>query len=288
LNADDIENMVKWGFNFVRLGVMWEAVEKTPGVYDQAYLAKVNDLINSLGNRGIYTMVDAHQDVFARSICGEGMPTFYIKDDVLDHTCHGPDLPWAEHLYGKCQSMKDFGFQTDANGNPLISECNKNSFVRYYSTAESLSAFEMLYQNTNGLQDKFLAYWDAVASYFATNPYVIGYDPINEPYPSNYMKDSTIVMTPGKFDKDLLQPMYAKVYEIYRKYSAKKIMYWEPGQFPDTVGVDGGLVFPLGFTGAPGGNGTNLTTQVLNDHSYCGTSSALGHVQAMPKGTTLL
>lgn len=47
-------------------------------------------------------------------------------------------------------------------------------------------------------------------------------------------------------------------------------MYYEPGQFPDTVGVEGGKVFPLGFTQAPGGNSTQqLQTQVLNDHSYC-------------------
>ena len=52
--------MVKWGFNFVRLGVMWEAVERQQGIYDDAYLQKVNDLINKLGARGIYTMVDAH------------------------------------------------------------------------------------------------------------------------------------------------------------------------------------------------------------------------------------
>lgn len=204
LNDADIENMVEWGFNFVRLGVMWEAVERKPGEYDMVYLNKVNDLINKLGSRGIYTMVDAHQDVFARTICGEGMPTFYITDDLLDHTCHGPDLPWAQHLYGTCQSMAAFEFKTDENGWPLISECNKNSFVRYYSTAESLSAFEMLYQNTNGLQDKFMAYWDEVAKFFAPNQYVIGYDPINEPFPSNYMKDPTIAMTPGKFDLTLL------------------------------------------------------------------------------------
>lgn len=36
-------------------------------------------------------------------------------------------------------------------------------------------------------------------------------------------------------------------------------MYWEPGQFPDTVGVDGGKIFPLGFSQPPGGSG-NLTT----------------------------
>ena len=45
LNEDDIRNLVKWGFNFVRLGVMWEAVERKEGVYDTQYLNQVKNLI---------------------------------------------------------------------------------------------------------------------------------------------------------------------------------------------------------------------------------------------------
>jgi endoglycosylceramidase len=60
LNADDIQNLKNWGMNFVRLGVMWEGVERQPGVYDDVYLAKVDALITRLGEAGIYTMVDAH------------------------------------------------------------------------------------------------------------------------------------------------------------------------------------------------------------------------------------
>jgi len=46
--------------NFVRLGVMWEAVERSPGVYDMDYLNKVDNLITRLGEAGIYTLVDMH------------------------------------------------------------------------------------------------------------------------------------------------------------------------------------------------------------------------------------
>jgi aryl-phospho-beta-D-glucosidase BglC (GH1 family) len=38
LNEQDILNLQSWGINFVRLGVMWEAVERTKGVYDINYL----------------------------------------------------------------------------------------------------------------------------------------------------------------------------------------------------------------------------------------------------------
>jgi len=56
----DIANLKKWGFNNVRLGVMWEAVEREQGVYDDAYLDKIETLINKLGAAGIYTLVDNH------------------------------------------------------------------------------------------------------------------------------------------------------------------------------------------------------------------------------------
>ena len=68
--------------NFVRLGVMWEGVEREKGVYDDVYLQKVTELINRLGEKGIYTLVDNHQDVLARVMCGEGMPDFYAKQAI--------------------------------------------------------------------------------------------------------------------------------------------------------------------------------------------------------------
>ena len=81
---EDITSLKKWSMNFVRLGVMWEAVERTAGTYDDAYLDKVEAMINKLGDAGIYTLVDDHQDVFARSICGEDMPDFYAKELLKD------------------------------------------------------------------------------------------------------------------------------------------------------------------------------------------------------------
>ena len=100
--------------------------------------------------------------------------------------------------------MKDYGFKYDANGWPLIEDCTKHPFPVYYTSPEAISAFEMLYKNIDGLQDKFLAFWDAVANAFADNAFVVGYDAINEPYPSNFFTDPDIVMEPGKFDKTML------------------------------------------------------------------------------------
>jgi hypothetical protein len=128
LNAEDIQNLQDWGMNFVRLGVMWEAVEREPGVYDDAYLDKVEVLINRLGEAGIYTLVDMHQDVFARSICGEGFPDFYAKQVVgTNPTCLGPAMDrWMAPIFEKlgiCMSMASYGYTLDENNDPLIPEC---------------------------------------------------------------------------------------------------------------------------------------------------------------------
>lgn len=69
--------MVEWGFNFVRLGVMWEAVEIAPDTFNMTYLDEVENLVNRLGQRGIFVILDAHQDILARRLCGEGIPDFY-------------------------------------------------------------------------------------------------------------------------------------------------------------------------------------------------------------------
>lgn len=126
----DIDNLVNWGFNFVRLGVMWEAVETSPGIYNDTYLTEVDALITKLGNKGIYTLVDAHQDVMARAICGEGMPNFYAKQIIET----GPTYcigEWSDkvltpilgHFGNICKPMAKYGFRKDVNGNPLIEDC---------------------------------------------------------------------------------------------------------------------------------------------------------------------
>ena len=38
LVQEDIDDLKKWGMTMVRLGLMWEAVETAPGVYNYTYL----------------------------------------------------------------------------------------------------------------------------------------------------------------------------------------------------------------------------------------------------------
>mmetsp|Transcript_37008 Transcript_37008/g.56746 ORF Transcript_37008/g.56746 Transcript_37008/m.56746 type:complete len:203 (+) Transcript_37008:212-820(+) len=201
--------------NFVRLGVMWEAVETSPGQYNHTYLDEIETLVNNLGDAGIYTMIDAHQDVMARITCGEGIPDFYAKEAAEGAECHGdwsnPEFADVVKLYGECKTMDSYNYEKDENDWPLISECNKQSFPVYYTSAESLAIFDALYENKNGLADKFVDFWGELTKKFFNNPYVIGYDPINEPFPSDFISNPSLLQ-PGVFDQDKLAPLYARIY----------------------------------------------------------------------------
>ena len=108
----------------VRLGVMWEAVETHEGVYNLTYLEEIDKLITKLGQHGIYTLIDAHQDAIARTICGEGMPTFYAEE-ILKGGTHCISLitnPIAKAL-GFCKPMSSYNLRKDENGNPLVEDC---------------------------------------------------------------------------------------------------------------------------------------------------------------------
>jgi endoglycosylceramidase len=266
LTDDEIEGLSNWGFNVVRLGMMWQAVETTQGVYNDTYLDEMEALINKMGAKGIYSLVDGHQDAVSNDTCGEGFPNFYTK--TAKDYCDGGFIPWMMDYYGLCYSIRDFGYRFTPTGEPYVEDCRTKSFAEYYMTAESLDVMEQLYTPTP-LQDKYVAYWAKVAKRLAGNPYVVGYDPLNEPFPSNVFKNPEIVFEPGLFDSRSLEPLYARTYqEAYKSADPKSIMFFEAAEFPDEMGIFGGLVFNLGFTKPPGGE-MNSPYHVVNDHTYC-------------------
>ena len=66
---------------------MWEAVEVKPGVFNYTFLDEVDKLINLLAEHNIYTLIDSHQDLFAKMNCGHGFPNFYAKEIADNAKC---------------------------------------------------------------------------------------------------------------------------------------------------------------------------------------------------------
>ena len=65
---------------------------------------------------------------------------------------------------------------------------------------------------------------------------MVGFDPINEPYPGNYFQDTTL-LEPGAFDLKELQPLYEKLHAVFQKNSADSISWFEPNTFLDVIGT---------------------------------------------------
>ena len=260
----DLETMKRLGFNSVRLGVIWEAVEKAPGVYDDEYLDKVEQIINTLGENGIYTMVDAHQDVFSRQFCGEGVPYFYVNEMGYDKKCDASALTRILDFVGVCKTIEDFNFRFDENGLPLIEDCVTHNFQDYHFIAGFSSAYRNFYENRANIQDKFVEFWKKVVTRFKDNEYILGYDLWNEPAPGGPMEDIKSFI-PGRPDiKDIL-PVYKKVDTELRKIKPNYILFFENTPVPDILPIFGGL-FLGSMDEKPAGDDV---PQVYNFHTYC-------------------
>jgi len=142
---EDYDRLIEWGFNSIRLGTVWAAIEPEPGVYDEDYLALLDERIDWCRQRGIQVILDMHQDLYGNKYNGDGAPDWACLDHGIPYT---PISPW---------------------------------FLNYLQPAV-ITAFNSFWMNEEGVQDRFIAMWTHLAARWAENPAVAGYDLFNEPY----------------------------------------------------------------------------------------------------------
>jgi endoglycosylceramidase len=267
-SSEDIKHMKHLGFNLVRLGIMWEAIETSPGIYNETLLDKYTNLVNLLGSHNIYTILDAHQDIFSRLTCGEGVPTFYVKEIDYDKDCNGSLFKRFLHLIGVCKGMSEFNYKTDETGLPLISECQKMQFAFYHTTSDITSLYYKLFTNSGGLLDKFVEFWKVVMKRFSNNPFVIGLDIWNEPFPGGLYDKILQRIIPGKADNDQLLPFYRRIDSALREIDQNFILMYEPNPFPDVLPILN-FRFTGNFKDVPLKSEELAEKQMFNFHSYC-------------------
>jgi len=68
-----------WGFQFLRLQVIWEAIEHAgPGQYDQDYIDYIYEICKKAAEYDINLFIDPHQDVWSRFTGGDGAPLWTL------------------------------------------------------------------------------------------------------------------------------------------------------------------------------------------------------------------
>jgi endoglycosylceramidase len=185
----DAQKIANLGLNMVRLGILWQGVEPgtvgpnnpavckpgTPGdsgQWNQAvadeYIQHVVDTVNLLAEFHVYTLVDMHQDVYNQNFKGEGAPDWAVCTD---------------------------GYQLKT----LPGRWSNN-----YASDPLNAAFKHFWRNdvVGNLQGEYDRSWAAVAAALAGNPWVAGYDPINEPF------TTSVSPTPGKNIDNELECFY--------------------------------------------------------------------------------
>eukprot|EP00742_Colponemidia_sp_Colp-10_P002113 GILJ01002256.1.p1 GENE.GILJ01002256.1~~GILJ01002256.1.p1 ORF type:complete len:547 (-),score=92.28 GILJ01002256.1:661-2214(-) len=246
LSEKDADDLANWGFNVVRLGLMWPGYETARGQYDESYLDAIEKIVDILAQRNIYTILDMHQDLLNEKFCGEGIPDYAAI--VNKHTLPFP-MPVSFHSYKK-----------DAHGYPDREDCKKKAFGVYYFAAATAAAWQNLYDNVDGVLDSWAEFWRRAAARFVNKEAVLGYELINEPWWGNHYGNPGLII-PSVADKKNLVPMYKKAHAAIRSVDNNHIIFYEP-----VVAFD--QFTPVGFTEGPGGEEYN-DRQAFSYHIYC-------------------
>jgi hypothetical protein len=86
--ADEhFSRLKKWGLNFIRFLITWEAIEHAgPGIYDEAYLEYLCAVVKRAADHDLFLFIDPHQDVWSRFSGGDGAPGWTFEVVGMDIT----------------------------------------------------------------------------------------------------------------------------------------------------------------------------------------------------------
>ena len=209
ITVEDARIIRSAGMNVVRLGIIWDAIEPTPGQYNDAYLKDISSTITMLKSYGINTLLDMHQDQYSSSCNGVGAPDWatIINFVKFPKGCNPNKLPFPK------------GELTD----PSVSDAWDGFWQNKSSASTGLV----------GLQDRYAATWAYVAKSIGNTPGIVGYEIMNEPYPGTVCKAKKLGDECILFD----QRVYAKFIEMVsskiRNVDSKTLIFFEPSVFFD-------------------------------------------------------
>lgn len=217
LDADDWDDLAARGYNVVRLVTNWSAWEPQRDEFDDAYLARVRDAVAEANAHGIYVVIDMHQDAWSKFVF---TPADEVCPDGTTHQKGWDGAPaWA--------TFTD-GFPTCTAGGREDSPAVKMAWANFWL-------------NRDGIRDELVELWARIASEFADEAGVAGFDLLNEPGHADDLKLTTDGLT--TFYVDTL----AAIRDAERAAGAQPhLVFFEPtvfGAWPSDFTDDPDIVF---------------------------------------------
>src|SRR6201998_4456429 len=208
---DDAAFLAGNGFNAMRLGVIWAAVEPQPLTYDDNYLASIAQTVDTLSSHGIGSLLDFHQDLYNEVLQGEGAPAWAVKTDGLPN----PQLGFPANYFASAPE-----------------ESAWHAFWRDAPAADGI-----------GLQDHYTRAWAHVAAFFRGNPAVFGYEVLNEPWPGFVWEGCFDPVLGCPLQDHKLTEFYRKVVPAIRAADPTTLVFFEPNTlFDEGIHTDLGRV----------------------------------------------
>jgi len=243
------------------------------GKYNMTYLERERQVVDMLADRGIYTLLDAHQDLLSPNYCGHGMPQFYVDRIETEHFDHVPHFPIPVPIPGAEQN-ENANDTTDltlpGHAFELAHTCKNVFFFMLYFSARVSKLFQALYDDKGGLLEGFEGVWREAAAAFKDVPSVLGFELINEPWYGDYISKPDLLMLPGRSERQNLVPFYRRLAKAIRERDPDHLLFF--GKVPVNL-VDGG--FPKNPLHLP----SDDPGSVYSIHPYCAPTDSPG---AMP------
>ena len=196
-SEDDAVFLAAEGYNSVRVGIIYKAVEPQPGRYDDAYLERIEATVDMLARHGITSLLDFHQDLYNERFQGEGWPDWAVNDDGL------PAQPQLGFPY-----------------NYLLMPALQRAFDHFWANDPAPG-------DSVGLQDRYAAAWRHVAGRFRDNPAVLGYDLMNEPWPGTVWQPCANPLGCPLFDATMSEFINRTIKAI-REVDPTTLAFYEP------------------------------------------------------------
>ncbi len=185
------------GFRVVRVGVLASGLMPTPGEVDAAYVESIAGTVQTLASHEVYSLIDFHQDGYGPSVGSDGFPAWMT-------------------LTGNAEKA-DSGFPVYYLEDPAVQQ----AFQSFWDDDRAA--------RDAGLQEDYAAMFSALAATLAPQPFVLGYDLFNEPWPGNTWK-ACLEDANGcpSLDKGELGPAYAKAVRAIRAAGDEHLVFGEP------------------------------------------------------------